>query len=49
MVIPGYRVVLGAAGHNYEYHSDRRGKFILCENGQRLPPASEQTKKPEAQ
>ena len=49
MVIPGYRVVLSAAGQNYAYHSDLRGKFILCEKGKALPPASEQKKQPAAQ
>ena len=46
MIVPGYRVVLEAAGERYAYHSDRRGKFIVCGNGLALPPAQQQMKQP---
>jgi hypothetical protein len=29
-LVPGYRVVLEAAGNKYDYHADRRGNFSLC-------------------
>ena len=49
MIVPGYRVVLEAAGEKYAYHSDRRGNFIVCANGLALPPAQQQTKSPPAE
>jgi hypothetical protein len=42
MIVPGYRVVLQAGGEKYAYHSDQRGKFIVCANGLALPPAKQQ-------
>jgi len=39
MIVPGYRVVLQANGEKYAYHSDQRGRFIVCANGLALPPA----------
>jgi hypothetical protein len=47
MIVPGYRVVLQAAGEKYAYHSDQRGKFVVCANGLALPPAQQKTKSPE--
>lgn len=41
MIVPGYRVVLQAGGEKYAYHSDQRGKFVVCANGLALPPAKE--------
>lgn len=32
VVTPGYRVVLSAAGKEYEYHSDLDGTVVLCES-----------------
>lgn len=50
MLVPGYRVVLQAAGDRYAYHSDRRGNFIVCSNGLSFPPVKEQVKgKPPAE
>jgi len=46
MIVPGYRVVLQAGGEKYAYHSDQRGKFIVCANGLALPPAQQQMKSP---
>ena len=46
MIVPGYRVVLQAAGEKYAYHSDRSGKFVVCANGLALPPAKQQMKSP---
>jgi hypothetical protein len=46
MIVPGYRVVLQAAGERYAYHSDRRGNFIVCSNGLSFPPVKEQIKNP---
>lgn len=46
MIVPGYRVVLQAAGNRYAYHSDRRGNFIVCSNGLSFPPVKEQGKDP---
>lgn len=46
MIVPGYRVVLQANGEKYAYHSDQRGKFIVCANGLALPPAQQQMKSP---
>lgn len=46
MIVPGYRVVMEAAGGRYAYHSDRRGNFIVCSNGLAFPPVKEQDKNP---
>jgi hypothetical protein len=46
MIVPGYRVVLQAAGNKYSYHSDRRGNFVVCSNGLAFPPVKEQVKGP---
>lgn len=46
MIVPGYRVVLEAAGEKYAYHSDQRGKFVVCANGLALPPAEQKLKSP---
>ena len=39
MVTPGYRVRLQANGRSYEYHSDLKGRFVLCDAGVPAPPA----------
>lgn len=31
VIMPGYRVVLKAAGQTYEYHTDRGNRVVLCE------------------
>lgn len=31
VITPGYRIVLEAAGENYEYHSDTQGRVVYCE------------------
>ena len=49
MIVPGYRVLLQAAGEKYAYHSDRRGNFVVCANGLALPPAKQQVKSPSAE
>lgn len=49
MIVPGYRVVLQAGGEKYAYHSDRRGKFIVCASGLALPPANQQVQSPSAE
>jgi hypothetical protein len=49
MIVPGYRVVLQANGERYAYHSDQRGKFVVCANGLALPPAQQQMKSPTRQ
>jgi hypothetical protein len=46
MIVPGYRVVLRAGGEKYAYHSDQRGKFVVCANGLALPPAQQNMKSP---
>jgi len=46
MLVPGYRVVMQAAGNRYAYHSDRRGNFIGCSNGLSFPPVKDQVKNP---
>lgn len=46
MIVPGYRVVLQAAGDKYSYHSDRRGNFVVCSNGLAFRPVKEQDKEP---
>jgi hypothetical protein len=49
MIVPGYRVVMQAAGNRYAYHSDRRGTFVVCSNGLAFPPVKEQAKNPPAE
>jgi hypothetical protein len=50
MLVPGYRVIMQAAGDRYAYHADRRGNFIVCSNGLAFPPVKDQTKgKPPAE
>ena len=44
MIVPGYRVVLQAAGNRYAYHSDRRGNFVVCSNGMAFSPVKKQVK-----
>ena len=39
VVTPGYRVRLLANGQAYAYHSDLRGRFVMCDGGSPLPPA----------
>lgn len=46
-IVPGYLVVLRAAGKDYAYHADRRGGFIVCDQAQRVPPVNEQLNQPE--
>jgi hypothetical protein len=46
IIVPGYRVLLQASGETYAYHSDRRGRFIVCAGGQSLSPVKEQMKTP---
>lgn len=46
MIVPGYRVVMQAAGNRYAYHSDRRGNFIVCSDGMSFPPVKEQARNP---
>ncbi|MFP3852751.1 MAG: hypothetical protein ACLFWD_00510 [Anaerolineales bacterium] len=44
VVTPGYRVVLEAEGQTYPYHTDERGRFVLCNEGEdpdRLIPYGE--------
>lgn len=43
-IVPGYRVVLQAAGEKYAYHSDLRGNFVVCSAGLSFPPAKDQAK-----
>jgi hypothetical protein len=31
VITPGYRIVLGHAGKEYVYHTDRRDRVVLCE------------------
>lgn len=30
VITPGYKIVLSAAGEEYDYHTDMRGYFVLC-------------------
>lgn len=46
-IVPGYQVVLQAAGKDYVYHTDRRGGFIVCDQSQPVPPVREQLNQPE--
>ncbi|MET0497322.1 MAG: hypothetical protein ABW106_03505 [Steroidobacteraceae bacterium] len=39
MLTPGYRVKLQANGQTYSYHSDLKGRFVLCDGGVPAPPA----------
>lgn len=45
-IVPGYRVVLQAAGEKYAYHSDLRGNFVVCSAGLSFPPVKDQAKNP---
>lgn len=45
-IVPGYLVILRAAGKEYAYHADRRGGFIVCDQAQRQPPVNEQLNQP---
>lgn len=36
VITPGYRIVLQANSQTYEYHTNRAGYFVLCNN--RVPP-----------
>lgn len=38
MITPGYRILLGANGQQYEYHSNRAAYFVYCESA--MPPIS---------
>lgn len=38
VVTPGYRVLLIAAGSLYEYHTDRAGQLVLCQDGAPVLP-----------
>lgn len=31
VITPGYKIVLEAGGETYEYHTDTRGRFVLCQ------------------
>ncbi|MBI1882567.1 MAG: SH3 domain-containing protein [Chloroflexi bacterium] len=31
VIIPGYRIILAAAGQQYEYHTDQNGLIVLCQ------------------
>ncbi len=33
VITPGYRIVVRAAGTDYDYHTDRAGNFVLCVRG----------------
>lgn len=35
---PGWRITLRAEGEEYSYHTDERGNFVLCQDGQPLEP-----------
>lgn len=39
VVTSGYRVKLSVNGRSYSYHSDLKGRFVLCDAGQPLRPA----------
>lgn len=41
-IVPGYRVVLEAAGERFAYHASTKGQFRLCKSGAGVvaPPAS---------
>ena len=45
-LIAGYRVVLQAGAEKYAYHSDQRGRFIVCASGLAFAPVKEQMKQP---
>jgi hypothetical protein len=45
-VVRGYRVVLSANAAEYAYHSDLRGKFVVCQQGRALPPLKSQVQLP---
>ena len=40
VITPGYRIVLQAESQTHEYHTNRAGYFVLCNN--RLPPITPQ-------
>ena len=44
--IQGYKIILSASGKEYPYHSDLRGRFILCESGGSVVPVREQLQGP---
>ena len=44
--IQGYKIILSASGKEYPYHSDLRGRFILCESGGPVAPVREQLQGP---
>ena len=48
-IVPGYRVILSAAGRSYAYHSDMRGLFVVCAEGVPSAPVTEQTRETPAQ
>lgn len=48
-IVPGYQVVLRAAGKDYAYHADRRGGFIVCDQAQPVPPVNEQLNQPKSE
>jgi hypothetical protein len=31
VITPGFRVVMEAKGHNYEYHTDEHSSVVLCQ------------------
>ncbi len=37
-LVPGYRVILEAAGTEYDYHASQRGNFSLCPAGRAKNP-----------
>lgn len=37
VITPGYLIVLTANGSDYEYHTDMKGKLVLCVNGAPAP------------
>ncbi|HUE75261.1 MAG TPA: hypothetical protein VMP10_00420 [Chloroflexota bacterium] len=32
VIVPGYRIILRAAGTSYQYHTDMDSQVILCQN-----------------
>ncbi len=34
VITPGYKITVRAGGSDYEYHTDRAGRFVLCVRGQ---------------
>lgn len=37
-LVPGFRIVLSAAGERYDYHADQRGQLVLCPPGRAADP-----------